>query len=247
MSPAHVGVEVGYSCSVARDQDEVTQAQKLRHQAFEEEFGRHAVHTTPGLDIDHFDEFAAHLVVREKRSGLVVGTYRMISPDAARRAGGLYSESCFDLSGLDPIRAQVLELGRACVQRDHRDGAVVNLLWRGIAEYASQTGCTYVAGSPSIPLTDGGAAAAGLWDEISRSHLAPTEFRVAPRTPWSSDGIPRPARLAVPPLVRAYLRAGGMVCGPPALDTVLSSADFFMLLDMSALPPRYTRRYLESR
>lgn len=246
MSPAHFGVEVGYSCSVARDQDEVTQAQKLRHQAFGEEFGGYAAHTTPGLDIDHFDEFAAHLVVRENRSGAVVGTYRMISPDAARRAGGLYSESYFDLSGLDPIRARVLELGRACVHRDHRNGAVINLLWRGIAEYAARTGCTYVAGSPSIPLTDGGATAAGLWDEFSRRRLA-TEFRVVPRTPWSADGIARPARLAVPPLVRAYLRAGGTVCGPPAHDTVLSSADFFMLLDMSAIPPSYTRRYLENR
>jgi putative hemolysin len=247
MSPTHVGVEAGYSCSAARDQGEVSEAQKLRHEVLGADFPGLAAPSTPGLDIDHFDEFAAHLLVREKRSGAVVGTYRMISPDAARKAGGLYSESLFDLSGLDPIRARVLEIGRAAVHRDHRNGAVINLLWRGITAYAAQTRCTHVAGSPSIPLTDGGSTAAGMWDELNRSRLAPADLRVVPHTPWNADGIPRPARVTVPPIVRAYLRAGGKICGPPALDTVLSSADFFMLLDMSALPPRYTRRYLESR
>ena len=246
MSTARVPrVEARYSCSVAQDPHEVSAAQRLRHDVLAEDFPGLAEQATPGLDADRYDDFAEHLVVRESGSGAVVGTYRMISPAAAVQAGGFYAESLFDLSRLDPIRARMLEIGRACVHRDHRDGAVVNLLWRGIARYAARTGCTYVAGSPSIPLTDGGSTAAGVWDQLSRSRrLAPPELRVVPHTPWRPDGVARPARHTVPAVVRGYLLAGAMVCGPPAHDTVLRSADLFMLLDTSTMPPGYARRYL---
>jgi putative hemolysin len=236
-----------YSCSVARDRKEVSAAQGLRREVLGEEFPGLAARSPAGLDTDRHDEFAEHLVVRENRSGTVVGTYRMISPDAAAQAGGLYSAGLFDLSALAAIRARLLEIGRACVHCDHRNGAVINLLWRGIAAYAAQTGCSHVAGSPSIPLTDGGSTAAGMWDELRRTRLAPPEFRVAPHNPWIADGVPRPARLAVPPVVRAYLRAGGLVCGPPAHNTAFPSADLFMLLDVSTMSQRYARRYLEYR
>jgi putative hemolysin len=225
----------------------VSEAQRLRHQVLGEDFPGIAAVSPTGLDADHHDAFAEHLVVREGESGTVVGTYRMISPDAALQAGGLYAESLFDLSGLAAIRAHVLEIGRACVHRDHRNGAVINLLWHGIAEYAGKTGCTRIVGSPSIPLADGGSTAAGVWDEISRRRLAPPESHVVPHTRWSAEGVPRPARLVVPPVVRAYLRAGALVCGPPAHNAAFPSADLFMLLDVRAVAPRYARRYLESR
>jgi putative hemolysin len=197
-----------------------------------------------GAETDRYDEFAEHLVARENSSGAVVGTYRMISPDAAARAGGLYAESLFDLSRLTKIRAHLLEIGRACVHRGHRNGAVINLLWRGVAEHAIRTGCTYVAGSPSIPLARGGSTAATLWDELSHGHMAPQDLRAVPHTPWIADGIPRTANFRMPPVVQAYLRAGALVCGPPAHNTAFPSADFFMLLDMRTMSAQHARRYL---
>jgi putative hemolysin len=244
----HIVHQLGYSCSLARDQDEVSAAQRLRHQVLGENFPGLASRSSAGRgsETDRYDEFAEHLLVRENRSGTAVGTYRMISPDAAVRAGGLYAESLFDLSRLTAIRAHMLEIGRACVHRNHRNGAVINLLWRGIAEHAVRTGCTYVAGSPSISLAHGGSTAAAVWGELSRTHMAPPDLRVVPHTPWIADAIPRPAHLEMPPLVRAYLRAGALVCGPPAHNAAFPSADLFMLLEMRTMPPRHARRYLES-
>jgi putative hemolysin len=237
---------LGYSCAVVRGAQELSAVQRLRHEVLGEDFPGLAAHGAAGVDTDRYDAFAEHLVVREDDSGAVVGTYRMISPDGAVRAGALYSESLFDLSALASIRAQTLEIGRACVHRDHRNGAVINLLWRGIAAYAARAGCVYIVGSPSIPLADGGSTAAGVWDELRRTRMASADLRVVPRTPWIADGVPRPARLVVPPVLRAYLRAGGLVCGPPAHNAGFPSADLFMLLDASTMSPRYARRFLES-
>lgn len=222
-------------------------AQRLRAQVLGEDFPGLATRSPGhGAETDRYDEFADHLVVRENGSGAAVGTYRMISPDAAARAGGLYAESLFDLSRLTTIRPHLLEIGRACVHRGHRNGTVINLLWRGIAKHAIRTGCTHVAGSPSIPLAHGGSTAAALWDELRHTRMAPPDLRVVPHTPWVADGIPRPAHFAMPPVVRAYLRAGALVCGPPAHNTVFPSADLFMLLDIRTMSPRHARRYLEN-
>lgn len=234
-----------YSCSIARGRAEVAAAQRLRHEVMGEDFPGLAVRSPTGVEEDRHDEFAEHLVVRENVSAQIVGTYRMISPDAAARAGGLYAEGLFDLSALSAIRGQVLEFGRACVHRDHRNGAVINLLWRGVMAFAVRMDCGYLAGSPSIPLGDGGSTAAGVCDELGRTCLAPADLRVVPRIPWKADGVPGAAPLVVPPLVRAYVRAGGLVCGPPAYNAAFPSADFFMLLDVRTLAPRYARRYLD--
>ena len=169
----------------------------------------------------------------------------MISPATAVQAGGFYAEE--PLRPFPPRPDPRADAGdRSCVRtprpsrRRRREPAVAR--YRPLR---LRTGRTYVAGSPSIPLTDGGSTAAGVWDQLSRSRrLAPPELRVVPHTPWRPDGVARPARHTIPAVVRGYLLAGAMVCGPPAYDTALRSADLFMLLDTSSMPPGYARRYL---
>ena len=56
-----------------------------------------------------------HLVALDTQSDAVVGTYRILTPDAARRAGGYYGEEQFDLTELDMLRSRMVEVGRACV------------------------------------------------------------------------------------------------------------------------------------
>ncbi|WP_345044199.1 GNAT family N-acetyltransferase [Streptomyces sannanensis] len=235
----------GYLVSLARDQHDVRAAQRLRHQVFAGEMGARLEGPEPGLDIDAFDAYCDHLLVREQATGEVVGTYRVLPPDRARVAGRLYSDGEFDLGRLDPIRHDLVEVGRSCVHPDHRNGAVIALVWAGLARYMSRTGHTWLAGCCSIPLADGGTLAAGTWDTVAAKHLAPEEYRVTPLRPWSPEGIERPAgRTEIPALLRGYLRLGAWVCGEPAYDPDFGVADLYVLLSLRRTNPRYLRHFL---
>ncbi|GAB2665878.1 GNAT family N-acetyltransferase [Saccharopolyspora gloriosae] len=235
-----------YSLLVARDTDEVRAAQRLRYQVFAEEMGATVHGDLPGVENDPFDDFCDHLIVRDDRSGEVVGTYRMLPPERAHAAGKLYSESEFDLGALAPVRPALVETGRSCVHRDHRSGGVVSLVWAGIARYMLLYGHTWLAGCASVPLHDGGPLAAKVWDTVSAKHLAPEEFRVRPYLPWDPEGVERTHRGPLPALLKGYLRLGAWVCGPPAHDPDFGVADFFVLLDFTRIDQRYLRFFLGS-
>lgn len=233
-----------YSLLVARDGEEVLAAQRLRHRVFAEEMGA-TLHTpTPGLDIDAFDEHCDHLVVREDSTGEIVGCYRMLPPERVADAGMLYSETEFDLRNLAALRSSIVETGRSCVHPDHRTGAVVSLVWAGIARYLLLSGHRWLAGCASVPLADGGTLAAGVWDTVRQKHLAPPEYRVRPLRPWEHDGIVPPRRVTMPPLLKGYLRLGAWVCGPPAVDTDFGVADLFVLLGLEHVDQRYLAYFL---
>lgn len=233
-----------YSLLVARDGDEVAASQELRHDVFAGEMGATLRTDVPGHDVDEFDAHCDHLVVRDDRTGRIVGGYRMLPPDRAREAGRLYSDGEFDLTALDGLRPAMVETGRSCVHPDHRNGAVVSLVWAGIARYMVLSGHEWLVGCASIPLHDGGSLAAGVWDTVRAKHFAPEHHRVTPHRPWNADGVPRPARTVLPPLLKGYLRLGAKVCGPPALDEDFGVADLFVLLGMSGLDQRYLRHFL---
>jgi putative hemolysin len=233
-----------YSLLLARDSEEVVAAQRLRYDVFAGEMGAHLHTPTPGLDIDEFDAFCDHLVVREDRTGEIVSTYRMLPPDRAAEAGKLYSETEFDLTALAELRPAIVETGRSCVHPDHRTGAVVSLMWAGIARYMLLTGRTMLAGCASVPIGDGGGLAAAVWNMVRDNHMSPPEYRVRPLHPWQPDGVRPAPRTLVPPLLKGYLRLGAWVCGPPALDADFGVADLFVLLDIAKVDPRYIKFFL---
>ncbi|MHB9855156.1 GNAT family N-acetyltransferase [Streptomyces krungchingensis] len=233
-----------YTVTLARDEADVRAAQRLRHDVFAGEMGALLSTPEPGLDVDAFDAYCDHLLVRDTVTGQVVGTYRLLPPERAAIAGRLYSESEFDLGPLAPIRSGLVEVGRSCVHPDHRDGTVIGLIWAGIARYMVEGGHEWLAGCCSIPLADGGTLAAGTWDRVRTRHLAPEEHRVRPLLPWSAEGVTRPARTELPPLLRGYLRLGAWVCGEPAHDPDFGVADLYVLLPMSRVNPRYLRHFL---
>ncbi len=233
-----------YSLLVARDGDEVVAAQRLRYQVFAGEMGA-TLHTpTAGLDVDAFDEHCDHLVVREDATGEIVGCYRMLPPDRVADAGMLYSETEFDLRNLAPLRGSLVETGRSCVHPDHRTGAVVSLVWAGIARYLLLSGHSWLAGCASVPLNDGGTLAAGVWNTVRHKHFAPPEYRVRPLRPWDAAGVEVPERAVMPPLLKGYLRLGAWVCGPPAVDTDFGVADLFVLLGLHRIDQRYLSHFL---
>ena len=168
----------------------------------------------------------------------------MLSPQRALAAGAMYSESEFVLDELAPLRPSLVETGRSCVHPDHRDGAVVGLVWAGIARYMLLTGNRWVGGCASVSLADGGGLAAAVWDRVLARNFSPESYRVQPLNPWNPHGIRRPARVKLPPLLQGYLRLGAWVCGPPAHDPDFACADFYVLLGLDHMDERYVRFFL---
>ncbi|MFB7280419.1 GNAT family N-acetyltransferase [Streptomyces hydrogenans] len=249
--PAQPGPTAGprpeprYLVGLARDQDDVRAAQRLRHQVFAGEMGARLDGPEPGLDTDAFDAYCDHLLVREETTGEVVGTYRILPPERAAVAGRLYSETEFDLTRLAPLRHDLVEVGRSCVHPAHRNGAVIALIWAGLARYMTRTGHEWLAGCCSLPLADGGSLAAATWDTVKAKHLAPEEYWVTPHKLWNSDGVRRPeGRTELPPLLRGYVRLGAWVCGAPAHDPDFGVADLYVLLSLRRTNPRYLRHFL---
>ncbi|MET9883198.1 GNAT family N-acyltransferase [Streptomyces sp. NPDC006430] len=232
-----------YAVRLARSEDEVRAAQRLRHEVFAGEFGARLDGPEPGLDSDAFDAYCDHLLVVEEETEQVVGTYRLLPPERAAVAGRLYSEGEFDLSALAPIRPDLVEVGRSCVHPDHRGGAVIALIWAGLARYMDRTGHNWLAGCCSIPLADGGVLAAAARENVLTRNLAPEAYRVAPHLPWNPEGITFPARMELPPLLRGYLRLGAWVCGEPALDAEFGCADLYVLLSLRRTNPRYLKHF----
>ncbi|MET9390325.1 GNAT family N-acyltransferase [Streptomyces sp. NPDC006624] len=233
-----------YTVGLARDEEDVRAAQRLRHDVFAGEMGALLPTPQPGHDIDAFDAYCDHLLVREEVSGQVVGTYRLLPPERAAVAGRLYSEGEFDLSRIDGLRPDLVEVGRSCVHPGHRDGAVIGLIWAGIARYMVDRGHEWLAGCCSIPLADGGTLAAATWDRVRAKHLAPEEHRVRPLRPWRPTAPVPATRVELPALLRGYLRLGARVCGEPAHDAEFGVADLYVLLSMRRVDPRYLRHFL---
>lgn len=232
-----------YTVTVTRQSDDIRSAQRLRHQIFAGEFG--AITPGPvGLDADGFDEVSDHVLVRHvPRPGAepeTVATYRLLPPTT--RTAGLYSETEFDLGRIAGLLPYTVEGGRSCVRADHRNGATMSLLWSTIAQYMMRGGHRYLIGCSSIPLTDGGELAAGVWQDLQVSHLDP-RFSCPPRRAWV-PGPPPPAVVRFPSLLKGYLRLGATVLGPPAHDPLFNCADLLVLLDLQNADQRYLRRFL---
>ncbi|MDZ7595555.1 MAG: GNAT family N-acyltransferase [Thiobacillus sp.] len=233
-----------YHVSLAVDDSEIREAQRLRHKVFAEEMGARLSSALPGHDIDLYDPFCDHLLVRELAGGEVVGTYRILPPDAARRVGSYYSEQEFDLTRLNFLRPRMAEIGRSCVHPAHRSGAVIARLWVGLADYMTRYGYEYIVGCASIGMADGGHIAASVHRQIVERHLAPVEWRATPRTRLPVESLDDGRTAALPTLIKGYTRLGAMVCGEPAWDPDFNTADLLMLLPMAQLNRGYARRFI---
>lgn len=232
--------------SIARNPFEVEQAQRLRYKVFAEEMGANIGKN--GLDIDGFDDYCDHLIIRDIDSQRVVGTYRILSPSMAGEAGGYYSAGEFDLSRLQHLFSRTVEVGRACVHMDYRQGSTIAMLWAGLGQYMMQHGYQYMIGCASISMADGGHTAASLYQSLQhKNHLAPAEYRVFPHCPLPIESLNQQLEVTYPPLIKGYLRLGAYVCGEPAWDPEFNSADMLMLLPMSRINPRYAAHFLKQQ
>jgi putative hemolysin len=243
-SSLHQAPASRYHVSLAVDDSEIREAQRLRYKVFAEEMGARLSSLYPGLDTDLYDPYCDHLLVREMSSGEVVGTYRILTPDSAQRVGSYYSEQEFDLTRLNFLRPRMAELGRSCVHPAHRSGGVIARLWIGLADYMTRYGYEYIVGCASVGMAEGGHAAASIHRQLVEHHLAPIEWRVTPRTRLPLESLDDGSVANLPPLIKGYTRMGAMICGEPAWDPDFNTADMLMLLPMAQLNRGYARRFI---
>jgi putative hemolysin len=233
------------AAELTKDGATVREAQELRFRVFSGELGATlGPGEMWGLDEDRFDAQCEHLVVRESREGRVVGTYRILSPQAARRAGGYYAEERFDLALLDVLRERMVEVGRACVDPRFRGGNVMLVLWTALARYLVDNGHDFVFGSCSLDLGDGGHRAASIYRAAAARSASPEDYRVHPRRPLPLARLREGLQVPPPSLLRGYLNLGAWICGEPAWDPEFSCADLPLLLPLARMHGRYARHFL---
>lgn len=232
----------------ARHLDEVREAQRLRFEVFVNEMGARLTTPIHGHDVDLFDDYCEHLLVRNAQSGQVIGTYRVLTPAQAARIGGTYSDTEFDLTRLRSLRPRMVEFGRSCVHPDHRHGGVIMALWSALGTFMVRNRLDTMIGCASIPMLRngivGGDTAASIWQQVRRTHLAPIECHVFPRLPLPVDQLDGSMVVEPPALIKGYLRLGARVLGAPAWDPDFNTADLPMLMRLPDLHPRYRRHFL---
>lgn len=253
--PIHA--EVGrYRLRLAQDFEDREAACRLRFRVFNIELGEGLESSyANGIDTDHFDVFCQHLLVEDKTDGRVVGTYRMQSGTTAAMNMGYYSAQEFEFAPYEPLRRDILELGRASIDREHRTSEVLTLLWRGIAQYANEMGLRYLVGCSSLNSKDP-AEGWRMYRQLERYRVSP-EFETVPTpayacpdeqtdgdTQLSTDPKKSPLPTKVPKLLKTYLAIGARISAPPAWDREFGTIDFLTLLDLKMLSSAARNRFL---
>lgn len=239
-----IQIKPRFDVRFAKTREEIAETQKLRYRIFAGELGAQIDGGAEGLDYDQYDPYCRHLMVVEEETGRIVACTRILTGDQAANAGGFYSANEFDLAMLDSLPGRVMEIGRTCVDAEYRGGAVIGLLWQGIASYITSQGYDYLFGCASIGLEDGGATAHAILDTIRGKYLAPEYQRVRPYNAMPAADSRLDGKPKMPPLLKAYLSLGAKACGEPYWDRDFNCVDVFMLLNVSDLNPRYARHFL---
>lgn len=240
-----------YSLRFAGSPEDLDAIQKLRFEVFNLELGEGLPSSfATRRDVDIFDPQCHHLMVEHRDCG-IVGTYRIQSAEMAAAGAGFYTDGEYDLAALPPrLLAEGVELGRACVARDHRKKPVLFLLWRGLATYMVHSRKRFLFGCCSLTTQDP-ATGWRAYDHLMKAgHIsadcwAPTRPALACEGPPGAWEAAAGEEVVIPPLFDMYLRYGGKVCGPPALDREFKTIDFLVMFDVEAMDPRSRAMFFE--
>ena len=244
------GVAADFQVRLAQTEADVQAAQRLRYDVFVRELGGGGpmVDHAAGLERDRFDPYFDHLLLTDRRSGKLAGVYRVMRSDMAARAGGFYSAAEYNLAPLVQSGRKLLELGRSCLDPAYRGGTAMHHLWAALAGYVAEHEIDVLFGVASFHGTDTAALAEPL-SLLHHRHLAPPELRVRVREYAPMDLIPEPeldrrkAMLAVPSLIKAYLRLGGTVGEGAYIDRAFNTTDVCLILDTKQMSARQMRFY----
>ncbi|MCB1802674.1 MAG: GNAT family N-acetyltransferase [Gammaproteobacteria bacterium] len=227
--------------------EDIHASQALRYRVFAEELGASIDGGPSARDEDRFDAWCQHLLVRECDGGRIVGSTRLLLDGQAQRAGGFYSSGEFDISPLLSLPGRRLEVGRTCIDPEYRKGAAIAVLWSGLAEFIKTHRIDWMFGCASVAMHDGGAHVQAIMNRVRQHALTPADCRARPKRPLpalppgSGDTVSAP----LPPLLKAYFRAGARACGEPCHDPAFNCADILVLVKVSEMDASYTRHFID--
>lgn len=231
-------------CFIADSEALIKEAQALRFRVFAGEMGAKLKTESEGLDYDEVDSYCEHLIVYDNVDKKIVGYTRLLNQYQAKRLGRFYSQEEFNIDQVLAMPGRFLEIGRTCVDPDYRGGAVLTTLWSALVQYAIEGEFNYLLGCASITPGPSGFAVDAVYRNIDAQNIAPASIQVQPNIPvpdslrcWRDES-------GIPPLLKAYLRFGALICGEPFWDENFNCMDLFVLLPLDQLKDRYSKHYM---
>ena len=231
-------------CFIAKTEALVKEAQALRYRVFAQEMGAKLKSGHEGLDYDEVDEFCDHLVVYDNINAKIVGYTRLLNQEQAKRLGRFYSQNEFNLDQVLTLPGRFLEIGRTCVDPDYRGSAVLTTLWSALVQYALEGNYNYLLGCASITPGPSGFAVDAVYRNIDPKNKASSTLQVKPLIPVPDELRCERDESGIPPLLKAYLRFGVLVCGEPYWDEDFNCMDLFIILPLDQVQERYSKHYM---
>ncbi|MBD3669704.1 MAG: GNAT family N-acetyltransferase [Gammaproteobacteria bacterium] len=232
-----------YTVSLAKHPQDIEECLRLRYEVFAGEMN--AQLGDSGLDKDRFDDHCQHLMVREQNSGHIVATTRLLTSDDRDGIGFFYSETEFDIESILALPGRFMEIGRTCIHPEYRNGATLGILWQGLAAVTREQEIDYLIGCASIPFSHGDDYMASVMKQLRTRAFSPDNLRAIPRIPVRGmEEAEIHDKVALPPLLKGYLRVGARICGEPFWDAAFNVADVFVLVATEQLNARYSRHFM---
>ncbi len=232
-------------CFVAESNELIQEAQKLRYRIFAQELGAKLKSPVEGLDLDEVDPYCDHLIVFDNNTQKIVGYTRLLTDVQAQKLGRFYSQGEFNMNRVLEMPGRFLEVGRTCVDPDFRGGAVLTTLWSALVEYALTGGFNYLLGCASITPGPSGFAVDAVYRSINAKNIAPESYQVTPTLPVPAHLRCNRDESGIPPLLKAYLRFGALICGEPCWDKDFNCMDLLVLLPLDQVQERYSKHFMK--
>ena len=227
-----------------KDPRVIEDVQRFRFKVFVEEFSITFTDNFHDMDIDDFDQVCDHLVVRETTENSIVGTYRLITPAAAKKIGSMYCDSLFDLSPINHLRDQIVEIDRSCIDKQFRNGYTILLLWKEIYKFILNSSHQYIMGCSSISLADGGLLASNVHQQLIAMNRFSNKLKIKSKHPIQLSENLAHNYMSIPAILKGYLNVGASICSEPGVDPLFNTVDYLTILKMTDMNSKYVKRFL---
>lgn len=235
-----------YILKTADSMDELVSVFKLRHRIF---LGNYQKRYIENYDVDQYDSECDHLIIIDREKNEICGTYRIL---CSQYVESFYSENEFKLHKFLQTPGVKVELGRACIHHAHRNGNVIDLLWKGIAAYCEKVQATALFGCSSVHTTDP-YDMKSLERYLEEKEMISYNYQIEPTPEFmmraastDQDNVEvdsQRGKNILPSLLRSYMSAGAKVYGAPAYDEEFRCFDYLTILEMDHVTDSFKRRY----